>query len=193
MPERRKRRRPGGACAVLALVCWAVLLLSCSSARFITRSSGAPGAAVSGSDRFFLERMQVTAFGFTEARDIGYILDGKLRLAFLQMERARFVSTREEADYLIVPELIVKQYRSYYRERFYCQLLVRVAGREQAAGRGMPSAAEPFGVLWGSYEYSGGLSIFEVKVQNALLEKLVGDFENRLFGEIEPPAGKGRR
>ncbi|MFW6180442.1 MAG: hypothetical protein ACOC8N_01740 [Spirochaetota bacterium] len=169
-----------GECRACALACWmALLLVSCSATRIVTRSSGEPEDLFTGSDRFFLERMQVSGFGFAEERDIGCILDGTLRLAFLQMARGQLAASREEADYLIVPELIVKRYRRNYQERFYCRLLVRVVGREQAASGG---AAGQFGLLWGAYEYSGRLSIFEVKVQEALVEKVTGDFRERLFG-----------
>jgi hypothetical protein len=156
-----------------------LLLVSCSSIRIITRFSSEPDTAFAGSDLFFMERMQVTGYGFAEERDIGSILDGKLRLAFLQIARGRLAASREEVDYLIVPELIVKRYRRNYQERFYCRLLVRVVDREQAVSGG---GTGHFGLLWGSYEYSGGLSIFEVKVQEALIEKVTEDFRVRLFG-----------
>jgi hypothetical protein len=142
-----------------------VLITGCVSTRIKERSLVDEGFAVSGEESFYLAPLQVIAFEFHEKKEIRTILNKKLRFEFSSLEGVRLHRNSDEARYLIIPELIVKRYEKRYEQRYYYRLGVSVISGGQSRARF-------------SYEYSGKLSIFEIKVQNLMLKKLTRDFNN---------------
>jgi hypothetical protein len=139
----------------------------CASTRIDEHSAVLDRTPISNSENFFLVPLRVIAFGFYEEREIRIILEEKIRFEISTLLGVRMHDEREEADNLIVPELIVKRYEKKYEPRYYYRLGVSLVRGGRVRARF-------------SYEYSGSRSIFETKVHNLMLEKLMKDIKSVL-------------
>jgi len=135
-------------------------LVSCAS----IPSFVAQNASFSQGDVIYLEPITVISFHFFQDEDIRCIMDKKLAIALSGIEQIILCSNREDADYFIVPELIIKSYQQKYDERNYYLLSISVLSTESK-------------ICQFNYEHNGKTSLFNSRVQNRMVKKLLNDFQ----------------
>jgi hypothetical protein len=144
------------------------MLISCVSLRITTEGYVAENKTFNDDAIFYLEPITVTSSDIFELKEIGYIMDKKLGFALASSDAATSVLARhgskEGADFIIKPELIIKNYEVKYKERNYYNLSVKIQSGQHI-------------VCHFHYEYNGTASIFDGKVQNALIKKFIDDFK----------------
>ena len=98
-----------------------------------------------------------------EDEAVRYIMDKKLAFALSSSEKIRMTDYKGKGEYIITPELIIKNYEVRYDDRNYYFLSIKVFSEENI-------------VCYFTYEYNGTSSIFDGKVQNIMIEKFLNDF-----------------
>lgn len=145
---------------LLLLMC--AIFSSCVSLQIITKAVFDHNRPA-GENTFFLKPLEVTAYNFYEKEEVSYILEKKLYLTLSSIKGIKLVG--KEANYQIEPELLIKGYEEKYERKNYYLLNVRI--REGNSN-----------VALFSYEYNGSLSIFDGRVQNAMIDKFIKDLED---------------
>lgn len=141
-----------------------VLINGCVSSRIVSYGFGDKNRPQQPVEMFYLKHVIVTAFNFYEDEEIGYIMDKKMNLALRCVDGITLKKSAGRRVYSIEPELIVKTYEEKYRVRSYYLLSVRVLFDERI-------------VYQFSYEYNGPASIFDGRVQSALIGKFIRDIK----------------
>lgn len=136
------------------------VLFSCVSMQLVSNVYVNKEFTFTKRETFFLEPVSISSYNFLEEEEIGYIMDQKLAFALNSSERVTLTETKAESDYTIAPELIVKVYEEKYNKRNYYLLIVRVISREKT-------------VCQFNYEYNGTAHIFDARLQNTMVEKLL--------------------
>ncbi len=143
----------------LILLLISIGVSTCVSSQIVSKGFVDESVKVRATDTFSLKPLEVTSYNFFEKAELGYILEKKLLLALSSNPRIR---QEERATYSIEPELVVKTYEEKYTRRNYYLLNVRVTHGERT-------------VCHFSYEYNGSSSIFDGKIQNAMIDRFVKD------------------
>jgi hypothetical protein len=137
---------------------------SCVSSRIISKSHEDKNQPQKPIESFYLKPIIVTAFNFFEDGEIGYIMDKKLDFALRNIEGMTFKKSADQRDYSIEPELIIKTFEEKYRVKNYYLLNVRVLLDERI-------------IFQYTYEYNGPASIFDGRVQSAMIERFIRDIK----------------
>lgn len=142
-------------------------LISCVTLNITSKSFVSKGLAFKKRDSFFLESIKITSYNFFENDEIRYIMDRKLQFALLNNKEVSLGEERRKADYIIVPELIIKNYQKRYDEKGYYMMSVKIYSRK--------------GLLCQfNYEYNGTLSIFDRVIQDAMIKGFLRDFTRNI-------------
>jgi len=142
-----------------------VFVSSCVSSRIISKVYEDKHKVYKPGESFYLKTVTVTAFNFFEGEEIGYIINKKMEFAFKNVDGLIFNESAEKNVYIVEPELVIKPFEEKYRMKNYYLLNIRVLhdGRN---------------VLQYAYEYNGTASIFDGRVQNALIGRFIRDIKN---------------
>jgi len=159
-----KRKTGICVCYVVLIICVCILLSSCVSSRIISESYEDKKQIYKSAESFYLKPVEITAFNFFEDEEIGYIMNKKLEFALINVEGLTFNESAEKSVYTIQPELVIKAFEEKYRMKNYYLLntCVLLDGRT---------------VLQYAYEYNGTASIFDGRLQNALIGKFIRDIK----------------
>ena len=149
--------------AVMLIVFLHFFFLSCVSFQIDSKSFMAENSHFRKTDVFFLEPIVITSYNFMEDEAVRYIMDKKLAFALSSSEKIRMTEDKGKGEYIITPELIIKNYEVRYDDRNYYFLSIKVFSEESI-------------VCYFTYEYNGTSSIFDGKVQNIMIEKFLNDF-----------------
>jgi hypothetical protein len=159
----RRRRRTFSSISSSGLLAFFVFLVSCVSSqvseKLYTREELQAGRAAS----FSLEPFSITSYDFAGEEEIRAIMDRKIVVALMSEPDLSVVEQKDSSGPILFPELIVKHYQQRYVERYYFLLSVKV----MRAGELLSQY---------TYEYNGTSSIFDGKVQTALIKRFVDDF-----------------
>ncbi len=141
-----------------------LLASSCVSSLITSKNYEDNNRANKRLQSFYLRSITITAFNFFEDEEIGYIMNKKLDFALRNVEDLIFKEVEAKNGYSIEPELVIKTFEEKYRKRNYYLLNVRVLH-------------EGGTVLQYAYEYNGTASIFDGRIQNALIGKFIHDIK----------------
>jgi len=152
---------------LLLLTCLILASVSCTSVR--VTSHGLQRQTVSlDEDVILLKQINVIDFDGVRGDDIGLVMDRKLRLNLLRLGEVSRPEMAADRGVCIVPELIVREYEKNFKQRYYYLLHVEVMRAGSMAGSF-------------HYEYNGTASLFNSRLQNALIRKFMKDLERMLL------------